>query len=144
MKLMIDISEEDFKSIKGSSLLSSGYIPANRVFEAIKKGVEVPNIFFNPNPEYEELFSKIEDALGFKLYAWTKSYIIQGKFRCYGKTTAEILRTLVTDVGKEPIVVPPQSGMHMHERFYYRELSDIYERLNIAGIPTRNVIFRRR
>lgn len=144
MKMMIDISEEDYELIKGASFPGGDSILANRVFEALKKGIKVPNIFFNPDPEYEELFSKIEDALGLKLYAWTKLYIVHGKFRWYGKTTAEILRTLVIDVDKEPIVVPPQSGMHMNERFYYRELSDIYERLSIAGIPTRNVIFRRR
>ena len=41
-------------------------------------------------PENEEMFKKIEAALGFKLFFWQKAYIITGQFRRYGKTTAEI------------------------------------------------------
>lgn len=41
-------------------------------------------IYVNPYPEYEELFKRIEAALGFKLFTWQKSFIVLGHFRRYG------------------------------------------------------------
>lgn len=46
-------------------------------------------------PEFEKQFEAIEAALGFKLFAWQKTYIVHGQFRRYGATTAEILRELM-------------------------------------------------
>ena len=44
-------------------------------------------IYRNPFPEYEELFKRIEAALGFNLFVWQKSFIVMGHFRQYGETT---------------------------------------------------------
>lgn len=52
-------------------------------------------IYVNPYPEYEELFKRIEAALGFNLFVWQKSFIVTGHFRQYGETTAKVLRELL-------------------------------------------------
>ena len=41
--------------------------------------------------EDKEIFGKIEEALGFKLFAWQKSFLLTGRFRRMGATTAECL-----------------------------------------------------
>lgn len=89
-------------------------------------------------PENEKMFKEIEAALGFKLFIWQKAYIITGKFRKYGKTTAEILKELL-DVAGMPIDYTkiPQTD---RERLYRRETRELQERLHKAGIKTR-VIF---
>ena len=139
MKVMIDISEEDFKSIKGISFLSSDSIAANRVFEALKKGVEVPDIFFNPEPWTEEDFKRIEYALGFKLFTWQKTYILSGHYRRSGKTTAELLKTLVVDVDEDPIDLR-RAHHRRSDQWYYDMMVDMYKHLRMAGIETRKII----
>lgn len=89
-------------------------------------------------PENEEMFKKIEAALGFKLFFWQKAYIITGQFRRYGKTTAEILKELL-DVAGTPIDYTKRPSSS-REDFYRRETREIQERLHKAGIKTR-VIF---
>lgn len=91
-------------------------------------------------PEYEELFGKIEAALGFKLFVWQKAFIITGHFRRYGKTTAEILRELL-DVAATPIdyTTHPTSKA---EEFYRHEIRKIQEQLHNAGIETRVIFWR--
>lgn len=138
MKLMIDISEEDFKSIKGSSFLGSS-ISVNRVLEAIKKGVKVPDIFFNPEPWTEEDFKRIEYALGFKLFTWQKTYILHGHFRRSGKTTAELLKMLVVDVDEDPIDLR-KAHIPSRDQWYYDMMVDMYKHLRMAGIKTRKII----
>ena len=89
-------------------------------------------------PENEEMFKKIEAALGFKLFFWQKAYIITAQFRRYGKTTAEILKELL-DVAGTPIDYTKRPSSS-REDFYRRETREIHERLHKAGIKTR-VIF---
>ncbi len=45
--------------------------------------------------EIEEM-RLLEQALGIRLFAWQKAYIKNGNFRCFGKTTAVIIRILWT------------------------------------------------
>lgn len=96
-------------------------------------------IYVNPYPEYEELFKRIEAALGFKLFTWQKSFIVLGHFRRYGETTAMILKELL-DTEAAPLDYTRQ-GMSHREDFYRRELRGIQERLKDAGIKTRVVFW---
>lgn len=99
-------------------------------------------IYYNPNwgnPELQDRISRVEDVLGFKLYCWQKTYIANGKFRRYGETTAKILKELL-DIEGEPIDYRRPAGSKVEE-FYRCELIDIKEKLDAAGIKTRDVIF---
>lgn len=96
-------------------------------------------IYVNPYPEYEELFKRIEAALGFKLFTWQKSFIVLGHFRRYGETTAMILKELL-DTEAAPLDYT-RRGMSHREDFYRRELRGIQERLEDAGIKTRVVFW---
>ena len=95
---------------------------------------------YAPLPEYEELFQKIEKALGFKLFVWQKYFIARGMWRRLGKTTAQQIRRLVMD--KEPVYIPkkPRSA---REKFENEELIRIYEKLKAGGVPTCEVIFKK-
>lgn len=96
-------------------------------------------IYANPYPEYEELFKKVEAALGFKLYKWQKSYIVTKEFRWMGVTTAKILRELL-NTEAEPLDFRKWAGSE-YESFYRHEMLKIQTKLQNAGIKTR-VIFR--
>ena len=90
-------------------------------------------------PEFEKQFEAIEAALGFKLFAWQKTYIVHGQFRRYGATTAEILRELMQvdgfplDYTKKPKT--------QREAWYRGFLQEIKQQLDGAGVPTREVFF---
>lgn len=96
-------------------------------------------IYRNHFPEYEELFKRIEAALGFNLFVWQKSFIVMGHFRQYGETTARILRELL-DTEAAPLDYTRRCMSH-REDFYRRELRKIQERLEDAGIKTRVVFW---
>ena len=89
--------------------------------------------------EQEKQFEAIEAALGFKLFAWQKAYIVTGKFRKYGATTAEILRDLM-QVESYPLDFtkrPTNAAVAL-----YRDvLREIKQQLDDAGVPTREVFF---
>ena len=89
--------------------------------------------------ELESILEKVEDALGFKLFIWQKTYIAQGHFRKYGATTAEVLKDLL-QVDAPPLDYSNRTGNHMQE-LYRDELKKIKRKLNQAGIPTREVFF---
>ena len=90
-------------------------------------------------PEFEKQFEAIEAALGFKLFAWQKTYIAYGHFRQYGATTAQILRELMQveafplDYTKRPTT--------QREAWYRGFLREIKQQLDAAGVPTREVFF---
>ena len=96
-------------------------------------------IYRNPFPEHEELFKRIEAALGFNLFVWQKSFIVMGHFRQYGETTARILRELL-DTEAVPLDYTRRCMSH-REDFYRQELRKIQERLKDAGIKTRVVFW---
>lgn len=78
-------------------------------------------------------FEEVENALGIKLFYWQKYYIARGEFRCYGKTTAQILRDLLIDVNKEPLDV-------LATPMWYRDqVFQMKEKLDKSGIKTRRV-----
>lgn len=91
----------------------------------------------NGDPALETVLEAVEKALGFKLFIWQKTFIERGTFRRYGATTAEVLKDLL-QVNEPPLDYTMPSRNRM-EDFYRRELLDIKERLDAAGIPTRKV-----
>jgi len=96
-------------------------------------------IYENIYLEHEELFRKIEEALGFKLFLWQKYFILTGRFRRYGKTTAEILRELL-NVDGVPIDYRCRPR-DMKEKIYREETKKIQKKLKEAGIKTRIVFW---
>lgn len=89
------------------------------------------------HPAMETLFEKIEDALGFKLFIWQKTFIAYGKFRYYGETTAYVLGELL-QVDGPPIdyTIRPRSNQ---EAIYRKELIRTKEKLSRQGIETRTI-----
>ena len=80
--------------------------------------------------EDKEIFGKIEEALGFKLFAWQKSFLLTGCFRRMGATTAECLRDLLFK-GMEPLNFyryPPNSKRERIEREELRKIKEKLER----------------
>ncbi len=115
MKVIIDGKEYVEKS-KVEDLIYSGY------FEGM-----------------QETFERIEQALGFKLFTWQKSYIAVGELRRCGKTTAECLRILL-EVDAEPLDLTRPAGNARGE-WFRRTLKEIQEKLVSAGIPTRTIFW---
>lgn len=114
---------------------------------AVQKGEELnmKNYFkINPyrefvfSPQLEKWFEEVENALGFKLFFWQKTYIERGVFRCYGETTARILREL-SQVNERPINLIGYRARNIRESFYYDELLKMKRTLDEAGVPTREV-----
>lgn len=91
------------------------------------------------DPALEKTLEAVEDALGFRLFVWQKTYIAHGRFRQYGETTAKILRELL-NVSGPPLDYTKRPSNNL-ERFYRDELKKVKERLDAAGIPTRPVFF---
>lgn len=78
-------------------------------------------------------FEEVENALGIKLFYWQKYYIAHGELRSYGKTTAQILRDLLTHVDKEPLDV-------LATPMWYRDqVFQLKEKLDKARIKTRRL-----
>ena len=97
-------------------------------------------IYYIPpaSDRYEELFKQVENALGFKLFAWQKTYILYGMYRRTGKTTAECLRELLDDEHC-PIdyTHPPRNP---REEIHRKELLKIKKKLDDAGIRTNPIL----
>lgn len=85
-------------------------------------------------PNEEEMFKKIEKALGFRLFTWQKIWIIYGVERRTGRTTAECLRALLMQRPK-PIdfTHAPRSAKEKIDRDILLELKG---KLDEAGIIT--------
>lgn len=90
-------------------------------------------------PEHEKQFEAVEAALGFKLFTWQKTYIVTGKFRQYGATTAEILRDLM-QVDSYPLDYTKKPTTQA-AAWYRGFLREIKQQLDGAGVPTREVFF---
>lgn len=89
-------------------------------------------------PEHQKIFERIEEALGFKLFAWQKSYLETGYYRKYGQTTAECLKALLFN--NTPIDYSRRPAS-MREDFHRHQLLKIMQKLHAAGIAT-NPVFR--
>ena len=91
------------------------------------------------SPYMEKQLEAVEKALGFKLFVWQKTFIVNGHFRQYGKTTAEILKDLL-DTDDEPLDYSARPE-NIRAQFYRDETRKIKEKLDTAGIITRTVFF---
>ena len=89
----------------------------------------------------DEIYEKIEQALGFKLFIWQKTYIECGWFRRAGFTTAEIIKDLL-DIEAKPLDYSGRPTSR-REAIYRHELVEIKKKLDAAGIQTRKVFFSR-
>jgi len=90
-------------------------------------------------PDLENTLAAVEKALGFKLFIWQKTFIATGIFRRYGETTAKILRELLL-VEAPPLDYTTKNQSRSHREVIYRkELLEIKEKLDAAGVPTREV-----
>lgn len=89
--------------------------------------------FYRPIPPFEDFFEKIEKALGFKLFIWQKTFIINGYFRQYGETTAKIIKRLTVDNIPIDLTQRPRTA---REKIENDGLVEIYKKLQAAGVPT--------
>lgn len=94
-------------------------------------------IHFNPFPEYDKLFKEVEEALGFKLFTWQKTYIVSGFYRQSGSTTAQILQRLLFD--KTPLDLS-QRPRNNKERIEFEFTKEILDKLVKADIETCEII----
>lgn len=94
---------------------------------------ELPKWIYRPvnDPLWDNLFEQIEEALGFKLFFWQKTYIMGLGYRCSGQTTADVLRNLVGDSILET--------MYLERPKNQKELIEIKRKLDAKGIISRNV-----
>lgn len=92
-------------------------------------------------PALDELFNKINEALGIELWIWQKTYMAMGVYRQIGATTAECLRTLL--FGKTTPLDYSRQPRSKRERCEREQLREIYQKLNEAGIQTRQVFWNR-
>ena len=102
---------------------------------------KVENLIYSVplNAEENRFFEEIEKALGLKLFAWQKTYILTGTFRRFGKTTAECIRELTSNKFQAiDFSEPPKSN---REKFHRYELLKIKRKLTEHGIKTKPVIF---
>lgn len=88
-------------------------------------------------------FDAVEKALGFRLFGYQKSYILQQGFRQMGSTTAEILQMLFDkDQYDNPIdfTEPPRNK---RLRIFRQQFMEIWEKLRDADVEMRPVFWSR-
>lgn len=90
-------------------------------------------------PEYEELYTDVENALGIKLFIWQKRCIFEGSCRQYGDTLGQVLHDLLTNIDGHPLDYSKQ--LPRKYLYYKQEMKDVYDKLRAAGIPVRRVLF---
>lgn len=103
----------------------------------ITKEVEPPDWIYSDIPTYNNIdYEKVEAALGFKLFIWQKTLIEHGEYRQSGRTTAQILRELLTNTEQELVLQRPHS---IREETEQRQLLEIYKKLKENGIKCKTV-----
>lgn len=96
-----------------------------------------PDWIYRDIPTYNNIvYEKVEAALGFKLFIWQKTLIECGEYRRSGRTTAQILRELLTDTEQELVLQRPHS---IREEIEQRQLLEIYKKLKENGIKCKTV-----
>lgn len=109
-----------------------------------KKTENLEWIYHTPKENNDSIdFNTIEKALGFRLFAWQKSYILHQGFRQMGRTTAEVLQMLFDkDQYDNPIdfTEPPRNK---RLRIFRQQFMEIWEKLRDAGVKMRPVLWNR-
>lgn len=128
---------------------------AERANEALKQLQPAPDykkqyedlsriVYGIPTRHYEELYdlplTKVEEALGFKLFTWQKTRICLGTSRQSGRTTATtIMRLLKGDHdGKVYLPLRPRRQYDLWEK---RFVLDMATKLQAAGIEIKEIKF---
>lgn len=85
-------------------------------------------------PTLDELFSKINEALGIELWIWQKTYMTMGTYRQMGATTAQCLRVLLfSETTPLDYSSPPRTAREDCER---QQLRGLYQDID-AGMITK-------
>ena len=97
----------------------------------------------------EKLIPVIEKALGFELYEWQKSFLLNIPFeepsrRASGRTTAYIVKLLLTneeliDIKNDAVLYQDHSPNGTYSSFFRHEMRIIDDKLTSAGLLTRSV-----
>lgn len=96
-----------------------------------------PDWIYADVPTYNNIdYEKVEAALGFKLFIWQKTFIELGHYRRCGRTTARILRELLTDTEQELVLQRPHS---IREKIEQQQLLEIHKKLKENGIKCKTV-----
>lgn len=96
-----------------------------------------PDWIYKDIPTHNNIdYEKVEAALGFKLFIWQKAFIERGEYRRSGRTTAQILRELLTDTEQELVLQKPHS---IREEIEQHQLLEIYKKLKENGIKCKTV-----
>lgn len=175
-KILEEIKEATFQEdapIYIGDMEVDGYVRASRIEEIIRfhmddgKGINVSDkdgwvsakermLIYGCRgcwePEEIEEMRLLEQALGIRLFAWQKAYIKNGNFRCFGKTTAVIIRILTQ--GKEPVDLRNREKIQKYVMMdtpwiatgpvcgvFKREVKEIHEKLLAAGVKTNPVFY---
>lgn len=99
----------------------------------------IPEFVYRECFEKEQMLKRVERALGFKLFIWQKTYIVDGVFRQYGRTTAECLRELL-NTGLPPVDYS-KPAPDINEKIRRQEMKKIQEKLIAEGIETRTIFW---
>ena len=102
----------------------------------MSKILKIKDIYRNDcfTPQEIAFFEMIENALGFKLYFWQKTFLITGSFRQGGFTTAECLKKLF---GGKPIDYShrTKNAKEHSERMQLLELKRCLDHAGIKTVP---------
>ncbi len=106
-----------------------------------KKTENLEWIYYIPEKNYGIVdFDAIEKTLGFRLFAWQKSYILYQEFRRMGRTTAEILEQLL-DIRNWNKPIDLSNPTSRQKLIFRQKFRDIWEKLRDTGIPMRPVFW---
>lgn len=110
----------------------------NKAIKALKEQDKYQWIFACVgDPKLDDLFEKVEKALGFKLFYWQKTLILRSECRRSGQTTAFVLKELLNTKATPIDYTRPADTKR--GLFHRMVLLEVKEKLDKAGIKTREV-----
>lgn len=129
---------EILETVRGMSASKEEDEAFNMAISALEEQDKYQWIFACVNdPKWDSLFEEVENALGFKLFFWQKTYILKDCYRRSGGTTAMVLKRLL-NTEAEPIDFS-RPTRNKKSDFFRKDLLRIKEKLDKAGIKTREV-----
>lgn len=114
-------------------------------FMSIKIEEGVPEwIYHAPKENNDSVdFDAIEKALGFRLFAWQKSYILHQGFRRMGRSTSEVLQMLFNKEQYDNPIDFTEPPRNKRLRIFRQQFREIWEKLRDAGVEMRPVLWSR-
>lgn len=129
---------EILETVRGMSASSEEDEAFNLAIKALEEWDKYQWIFACVrDPKWEDLFEKVEKALGFKLFYWQKTYILKSECRRSGQTTACVLKELLNTEASPIDYTRPADTKRGN--FHRMVLLEVKEKLDKAGIKTREV-----